>query len=334
MSISAYRQRKIQIAALIFAALPAATPAFAQTPATGAYPSRPIRLIVPWPPSGAVDILARTIGQKLSEHVAQPVVIDNRAGANGIIGSDAVAKAPPDGYTITIDNVTGHAISATLYTKLPFNSQRDFAHISLLAWVPNGIACLPILPVKNIKELIALAKARPGQLTYASFGIGSSAHLAGELFKTMAGVDMLHVPYKGGSPAIADLLAGQVSIYFPVVPSVVQLSKAGRVRLIAITGAKRVTALPDTPTVIESGLAGFEATNWFGAMAPAATPPEVVNKLNAEMIKVVQAPDARDRLLSLAYDLQTSTPQEFSSLLKKETEKWAKVVKASGAKLD
>jgi tripartite-type tricarboxylate transporter receptor subunit TctC len=320
----------------IIAAL-TATSAIAQTPATSSaqtFPNRALRMIVPWPPSGAVDILARNIGQKLSENLAQPIVIDNRAGANGIIGSEVAAKSLPDGYTITIDNVTGHAISATLYSKLPFNSLRDFAHISLLAWVPNGIACLPTLPVKNIKELIALGKARPGQLTYASFGIGSSGHLAGELFKTMAGVDMLHVPYKGGGPAIADLLAGQVSIYFPVVPSVVQLSRSGRLRLIAITGAKRATALPDTPTVSESGLPGFEATNWFGIMAPAATPPEVVSKLNAEIIKVVQTPDVRERLLSLAYDLQTSTPQEFSALLKNETAKWAKVVKASGAKAD
>ena len=320
----------------IIAALSAAS-AIAQTPATSSgqsYPNRAVRMIVPWPPSGAVDILARNIGQKLSENLAQPIVIDNRAGANGIIGSDVVAKSPPDGYTITIDNVTGHAISATLYNKLPFNSLRDFAHISLLAWVPNGIACLPTLPVKNIKDLIALGKARPGQLTYASFGVGSSGHLAGELFKTMAGVDMLHVPYKGGGPAIADLLAGQVSIYFPVVPSVVQLSKSGRLRLIAITGAKRATALPDTPTVMESGLPGFEATNWFGVMAPAGVAPDIVSKLNTETIKVLQTPEVRERLLALAYDLQTSTPQEFSALLKNETAKWAKVVKASGAKAD
>lgn len=329
MRTSMKRRRGYEIAFLAFASLLAALPVLAQN-----YPSRPIRLIVPWPPSGAVDILTRPIGQKLSENVAQPVVIDNRPGANGIIGSDAVAKAPADGHTIVFDNITGHAINATFYSKMPFNSLRDFAHITLLAWVPNGIVCLPTLPVKNIKELIALGKARPGQLTYASFGVGSSAHLAGELFKTMAGVDMLHVPYKGGLPAITDVLAGQVSLYFPVVPSVVQLSRAGRLRLLAITGAERASALPETPTVHESGLPGFEATNWFGVMAPAATPPDVVNKLNTELIKVLQTPDIRERLLSLAYDLQSSTPQEFSALLKTETEKWAKVVKASGAKAD
>lgn len=318
--------RRIAVAAAL---LLATLPALAQP-----YPSRALRVVVAWPPSGAVDILTRPIAQKLSEQLAQPVVVDNRAGANGIIGSEAVARAPADGYTLTIDNITGHAISATLYSKLPFNSLRDFAHISLLAWVPNGIACLPTLPVKNIRELIALAKARPAQLTYASFGIGSTAHLAGELFKTMAGVDMLHVPYKGGSPAIADLLAGQVSIYFPVVPSVVGLSKAGRVRLIAITGAKRASALPDTPTVAESGLPGFEATNWFGAMAPAATPADIVGRLNSEFIKVLQAPDLRERLIPLAYDLHSSTPQEFTALFRSETDKWAKVVKASGAKAD
>ncbi len=304
-------------------------PALAQT-----YPSRPVRVIVPWPPSGAVDILTRNVSSKLGEYLGQQLVIDNRPGANGIIGSEAAARAPADGHTLVFDNVTGHAINATLYTKMPFNSLRDFAHVSTLAWVPNGIACLPSLPVKNIKELIALAKARPGELTYASFGVGSSSHLSGELFKTMAGVNMLHVPYKGGLPAITDLLAGQVSIYYPVVPSVVQLAKAGRLRLIAVTGEKRATALPQTPTVHESGLPGFIANNWFGVMAPAATPPEIVARLNTELVKVIQAPDVRDKLLPLAYDLQSMTSQEFTAMLKSETVKWAKVVTASGARAD
>jgi tripartite-type tricarboxylate transporter receptor subunit TctC len=307
----------------------AALPSFPQ-----GYPGKPMRLIVPWPPTGTVDILGRTLGQKLSDNMGQSVLVDNRAGANGIIGSEVAAKSPPDGYTLLVDNITGHAINATLQAKLPFDSMRDFAHISLLAWVPDGVVSLPSLPAKNIQELIVLAKARPGQLTYASFGIGSSAHLAGELFKIMAGIDMLHIPYKGGQPAIADLLAGQVSIYIPVLPSVVQLAKADRLRLLAVTGARRSSAMPNVPTVAESGLPGFEASNWFGLMAPAATPPEIVARLNAEAAKALQAPEVREKLAALGFEIQSSTPQEFTALLKSETEKWAKVVKASGARAE
>jgi len=298
------------------------------------YPNRPIHLIVPWPPTGTVDILGRTLGQKLGENMAQSVIIDNRAGANGIIGSDAGAKSAPDGYTLVVDNITGHAINATLQAKMPFDSLRDFAHVSLLAWVPDGIVSLPSLPAKNVQELIALAKARPGKLTYASFGVGSSGHLAGELFKMMAGVDMLHVPYKGGGPAIADLLAGQVSIYYPVLPSVVSLVKADRLRLLAVTGAQRTAAMPDVPTVAESGLPGFEASNWFGLMAPAGTPPEIVGRLNAEAAKVLQDAEVRKKLATLGFEIKTSTPQEFTTLLRNETEKWAKVIKTSGVRAE
>ena len=307
----------------------AATVSFAQ-----GYPGKSIRLIVPWPPTGTVDILGRTLGQKLSEGMAQPVVVENRAGANGMIGSEAAARAPADGYTIVVDNITGHAINATLQAKMPFDSLRDFAHVSLLGWVPDGIVSLPSLPAKNVQELIALARAQPGKLTYASFGIGSSAHLAGELFKIMAGVDLLHIPYKGGQPAIADLLAGQVSIYIPVLPSVVQLTKAGRLRLLAVTGAKRSSAMPDVPTVAESGLPGFEAINWFGLMAPAGTPREIVDRLHAETAKALQDPEVRQKLAGLGVEIQPGTPQEFTALLRSETEKWAKVVKASGARAE
>ena len=280
-------------------------------------------MIAPWPPTGTVDILARTLAQKLSDNLGQTVLVENRAGANGVIGSDAVAKSAADGYTILVDNITGHAINATMQPKMPFDSLRDFAHVSL-----------PSLPAKNMQELIALAKAKPGQITYASFGVGSSAHLAGELMKTMAGIDMLHVPYKGGQPAIADLLAGQVSIYIPVLPSVVALVKADRLRLLAVTSAKRSSALPDVPTVAESALPGFEASNWFGLMAPAGTPPEIVSRLNAEAARALQAPEVRARLVALGCEIQSSTPQEFQALLRSETEKWAKVIKASGARIE
>ena len=299
-----------------------------------AYPNKPIRLIVPWPPTGTVDILGRTLGQKLGDALGQSVVIDNRGGANGMIGTDLAAKAAPDGYTILVENITGQTINAALHEKKAYDIYKDLAPVSLLAWVPNGVVSLPTLPAKNIQELIALAKSQPGKLTYASFGVGSSAHLTFELFKGMTGVDMLHVPYKGGGPAIADLLAGQVSIYIPVLPSVVSLSKSGKLRLLAVTGAKRSSAMPDTPTVAESGVPGFEASNWFGLMVPAGTPADIVSRLNAEAGRAMQSADVKDKLGGLGYELQSSTPPEFAAFLRKEGDKWAKVVKASGAKAE
>ena len=298
------------------------------------YPNKPIRMIVPWPPTGTVDILGRTIGQKLSESMGQNVVVDNRGGANGMIGTEMAAKAAPDGYTVVVENLTGQTINAALRDKMPYDIHRDLAHVSLLAWVPNGVVSLPTLPAKTIQELIALAKAQPGKLTYASFGMGSSAHLTFELFKGMTGIDMLHVPYKGGQPAIADLLAGQVSIYIPVLPSVVQLHKAGRLRLLAVTSAKRSSAVPEIPTVAESGVPGFEASNWFGFMTPSGTPPEIVSRLNAETAKALQAADVREKLAGLGFETQSSTQQEFSALLRRESEKWAGVVKASGIRAE
>lgn len=298
------------------------------------YPNKPIRLIVPWPPTGTVDILGRTLGQKLGDALGQSVVIDNRGGANGMIGTDMAAKAAPDGYTILVENITGQTINAALHEKKAYDIYKDLAPVSLLAWVPNGVVSLPTLPAKTIQELIALAKSQPGKLTYASFGIGSSAHLTFELFKGMTGVDMLHIPYKGGGPAIADLLAGQVSIYIPVLPSVVSLSKSGKLRLLAVTGAKRSSAMPDVPTVAESGVPGFEASNWFGLMVPAGTPAEVVARLNAEAGKAMQSADVKDKLGGLGFEVQSSTPPEFAAFLRKEGDKWAKVVKASGAKAE
>ena len=298
------------------------------------YPAKPIRLIVPWPPTGTVDILGRTLGQKLSETMGQNFVVDNRAGANGTIGTDMVAKAAPDGYTLLVENVTGETINAALRDKMAFDLHKDLAPISLLAWVPNGVVSLPTLPAKSIQELVALARAQPGKLTYASFGIGSSAHLTFELFKEMTGIDMLHVPYKGGQPAIADLLAGQVSIYIPVLPSVVQLHKAGRLRLLAVTSAKRSSAVPEIPTIGESGVPGFEASNWFAFMAPAGTPPDIVARLNAEAARALQAADVREKLAGLGFETQSSTPAELAAFLRREADKWSKVVKASGARAE
>ncbi len=320
-----------RLAARLSAAFLLALPAFAFAQA---YPAKPIRLIVPWPPTGTVDILGRTLGQKLGDALGQSVVIDNRGGANGMIGTDMAAKAAPDGYTLLVENITGQTINAALHEKKAYDIYKDFTHVGLLAWVPNGVVSLPSLPARNIQELIALAKSQPGKLTYASFGIGSSAHLTFELFKGMTGVDMLHVPYKGGGPAIADLLAGQVSIYIPVLPSVVSLSKSGKLRLLAVTGSKRSSAMPDVPTVAESGVPGFEASNWFGLMVPAGTPADIVNRLNAEAGKAMQSPDVKDKLGGLGFEIQSSTPAEFSAFLRKEGDKWAKVVKASGAKAE
>ena len=298
------------------------------------YPNRPLRVVVPWPPSGAVDILARPLSQRLSEVTGQPVVVDNRGGANSIIGSAIAAKSTPDGYTLMIDNVTGHAINATLYKKLPFNSLTDFAPIGLLSSVTNLLVVNPSTPVKTVKDIIAAAKARPGKLSYASFGTGGTAHLAGELFKTSAGVDMVHVPYKGGAPALADVMGGNVYMMISTLPTALQQVLGGKLKGIATTGAKRSPSTPDLPTMMESGLPGFEVSTWYGAMFPANTPKAAVVKMNQLLMKIIASPDMLERLSVLGYEVHGSTPEEFTRHLKEETVKWGKVVKQSGAQLD
>lgn len=298
------------------------------------YPNRPIRVVVPWPPSGAVDILARPLSQRLSEVVAQPVIVDNRPGANSIVGSAIAAKAAPDGYTLLIDNVTGHAINASLYKKLPFTSLTDFAPVGLIAAVTNLLVVHPSTPVKSVKDIIAAAKSKPGQITYASFGTGGTAHLAGELFRGSAGVDIVHVPYKGGAPAMADLMGGNVYMMFSTLPTALQHVLGGRLKGVATTGAKRSPSTPNTPTMIESGLPGFEVTTWYGAMFPAKTPKPVVDKMNQMLNEIISTPDMRERLTGLGYEVQGSSSEEFARQLKDETAKWAKVVKQSGAQLD
>lgn len=298
------------------------------------YPNRPIRVVVPWPPSGAVDILARPLSQRLSEVVAQPVIVDNRPGANSIVGSAIAAKAAPDGYTLLIDNVTGHAINASLYKKLPFTSLTDFAPVGLIAAVTNLLVVHPSTPVKSVKDIIAAAKSKPGQITYASFGTGGTAHLAGELFRGSAGVDIVHVPYKGGAPAMADLMGGNVYMMFSTLPTALQHVLGGRLKGVATTGAKRSPSTPNTPTMIESGLPGFEVTTWYGAMFPAKTPKPVVDKMNRMLNEIISTPDMLERLSGLGYEVQGSSSEEFARQLKDETAKWAKVVKQSGAQLD
>jgi tripartite-type tricarboxylate transporter receptor subunit TctC len=298
------------------------------------YPNRTIRLVVPFPAGGTTDILARAAAQKLTESLGQPVVVDNRPGAAGNIGSDIVAKSAPDGYTLLMGTVGTHAINPSLYSKMPYDHVKDFVPVVLVASVPNVLVVNPSLPVKSVGDLIKLAKAKPGEINFASSGSGTSIHLSGELFKTMAHVDMTHIPYKGSAPALTDLIGGQVQIMFDNLPSSLAQIKAGKLRAIAVTSQKRAPALPDVPTIAESGLPGFEATSWFGVLAPAGTPFPVVARINSEINKWLQTPEAREQLLAQGAAAAGGTPESFAAHIRAETDKWAKVVKESGAKVD
>jgi len=317
----------------IFAALAlalACTGAIAQS-----YPTRPIRLVVPYPPGGPLDIMARAIGQKLTEAWNQPVVVDNRAGAGGNIGADLVAKSRADGYTLLMGAVATHAINPSLYSKMPYDPVKDFAPVALVAQVPNILVVNPAVPANTVRELIELARARPGYLNFASGSTGSTGHLAGELFNTMAGVKMVHIPYKGAAPAMADLLAGQVQLMFDNLASALPHVKAGKLRALAVTTLARSPAMPDLPTIAESGLPGFDLTTWFGLMVPAGTPPEIVAKLNAEVVRALNAKDMRERLEKMgAEPPANNTPEHFAAFIRAEAAKYARVVKESGAKVD
>ncbi|HYC44194.1 MAG TPA: tripartite tricarboxylate transporter substrate binding protein [Burkholderiales bacterium] len=301
--------------------------------AAQAYPTKPIRLIVPWPPAGPSDILARALSVKLAEPLKQPIVIDNRAGASGIIGAEIASKAPADGYTMLVDNVTGHAINPSVYRKLPYHPLRDFTPVALMASVNNVLVVHPSTPAASIKDIIAAAKAKPG-LAYASFGAGTTAHLAAELFKGRAGIDLVHVPYKGGAPALADLMGGRVYMMFATMPSAAEHVKAGKLKAIATTGAKRSVVTPEVPTAIESGLPGFEATNWYGALFPTKSPASTIERMNREINAVMNDPPTRQRLVQVGFEVATGTPGEFAQILNAETAKWAKVVKQAGIQLD
>ncbi len=313
------------------AAIALAQPAAAQAPA---YPTKAIRLVVPFPPGGATDILARNVAQKLSETWGQSVVVDNRPGAGGNIGSELVAKAAPDGYTLEMGTVGTHAINASLYSKMPYDHVKDFAPIILVAGVPNVLVVNPSLPVNSVQELIAYAKANPGKLNFASSGPGTSIHLSGELFKVMAGVQMTHVPYKGSAPALQDLLGGQVQLMFDNLPPSLPQIKGGKLRALAVTSLTRAPALPDVPTIAESGLPGFEASSWFGILAPAGTPPAIIAKVNAEVAKWLASPEGKDKLVAIGANAGGGSPEDFARHIQAETAKWAKVVKESGAKVD
>jgi tripartite-type tricarboxylate transporter receptor subunit TctC len=299
-----------------------------------AYPAKPIKLIVPFPVGGIADIYSRIVAGKLSEAWGQPVVIDNRTGAGGNIGADLVAKAAPDGYTIGIGSIGTHAVNPTLFSRMPYDAVNDFAPIAHLLEAEGLLVVHPSVPAHTVSELIAYARANPGKLTFASAGMGTASHLAGELFKAMAKVDMNHIPYKGNTPAITDLLAGQTSLLFATMPTVLPHVKAGKLRPLATIGAQRAAAAPDLPTVAESGLPGFAVTNWVGFFAPAKTPPEIVQRWNAETLKIMQTPEMQARLLNEGARFIPMSPEQFAAFVKSEIAKWAPVVKASGARVD
>jgi tripartite-type tricarboxylate transporter receptor subunit TctC len=298
------------------------------------YPSKPIKVIVPFPVGGIADIYTRIIGARLSEGWGQPVLVENRTGAGGNIGADLVAKAAPDGYTLGIGTVGTHAVNVALFSKLPYDPVADFAPIALVAEAEGLLVVHPSVPAQSVPELIAHARSKPGGLTFASAGMGTASHLAGELFKSMAKVEMLHVPYKGNVPAITDLLAGQTSLIFATMPTVLPHAKAGKLRALATIGATRSAAAPELPTVAEAALPGFDVTNWVGLFAPAGTPSEIVFRLNAEVLRIMQAPDMQARMVAEGARFYPTTPLQFGAYVKSEIAKWAPVVKASGARAD
>jgi tripartite-type tricarboxylate transporter receptor subunit TctC len=297
------------------------------------YPTRAVRLVVPYVPGGGTDFTARVIAPKLSEALGQQVVVENRPGGGTNIGSDLVAKAVPDGYTLLMGGAA-NAINMSLYAKLPYDTQRDFLPVSLCVKGANVLLVHPSLPVKNLKELLALARAQPGKLNYASSGIGSANHMAGELLKLVAGVNIAHVPYKGNAPALTDLIGGHVEILISGVPAVIGQIKNGRVRAIAIASLKRFPALPDTPTIDESGLKGFEATTWFGVMAPAKTPRDIVTRLNVEIGRILATPEVRDRYIGEGVEPIGGSTELFAGFIREEIDKYAKVVKAAALKAE
>lgn len=298
------------------------------------YPNKPIRIVAPFPPGGPVDILSRTIGNKLSQSLGQAVIVENRAGAAGNIGSDVVAKSAPDGYTLLMGFVGTHAINPSLYSKMPYDNLKDFEPVSLVAEVTIALVVNPSVPATSINELIALARSRPGELTFGSPGNGTPQHLAGELFNSIAGVKMRHIPYKGAVPALTDLLGGQISMIFSSMPPALPHLKSGKLRALGVTSSTRSPVTPELPTIAESGLKGYEVKNWYGIFAPRGTPKEIVAMLNAEIVKILNMPDVKQSLSIQGAEPSTSSPQQFATFVKEETEKWAKIVKYSEVKVD
>ena len=299
-----------------------------------AFPDKPVRFVIGFTPGGPSDILARAVGQKLAERWGQQVVIENRPGAGGNLAAEAVAKSAPDGYTWLLGNNSILATNQSLYRKLPYDPVKDFAPVALVAVQPNILVLHPEVKANSVMELVSLAKQNPGKMNYASSGAGAAAHLAGELFKTMAGVDIVHVPYKGAQPALTDLIAGQVQLMFATSASVIPYMKAGRLRALAVTTAQRSPSVPELPTVSEAGLTGFEATTWHGVVVPSATPAALVQKLNLDINAALKEKDLAERLAGLGAEVLTGTPGDFADYIAREIPKWSKVVKDSGAKAD
>ncbi len=299
------------------------------------YPNKPIRVIVPSSAGGIIDVLPRALFQKMSESLGQQIVVDNRPGAAGIIGSEMGAKAAPDGYTLLVV-ATAHAINPSLYPKLPYDTVKDFTPITMVAQIPLLLVAHPSLPVNNVKELVALAKAKPGQLFFASAGNGQGSHLAGEMFKSLAGIDLTHVPYKGAAPGLADVLAGQVPMMFSDPVSAMPHIKTGKLKLLAVGTPKRSVAVPDTPTVMESGVPGFDAYAWLGILGPAGLPKEIAAKLHGEIIKAMNTPEVKARFFSPSsgFEVIGTNPEQSAAFIRAEIAKWTPVVKASGAKAD
>jgi len=299
------------------------------------YPSKPIRVVVPNPAGGYYDVIARAVGQKVGESIGQPMVVENRVGAGGSLGTEFTAKSPPDGYTIMVGGIGPHGIAPSLYANLPYDPVKDFAPIILVAMTPNILVVHPSSPIRSVQDLVAAAREKPGGLSYASNGNGTSQHLSAEMLATTMGLKLNHVPFKGSAPAVTAMLGGQVDFAFAVAPDALAHIKAGKLRAIGVTGAKRAAPLPEVPTLAEAGVPGYEATAWFGYLAPAGTPREIIDRLNAEIAKALESPEVRERLAPGGLsELPGGTPERFGELIRSEIAKWSTVVKASGAKID
>ncbi len=314
------------LVAALAASLPAAAPA-------QAFPAKPIRLVVTYPPGGGADLMARLVAPKMGEALGQTVVVENKPGASGQIGASEVARAAPDGYTLMLD-ASSFAVNPSLYARLPYDPAKAFAPLAVLALYPNMLVVTPSFPPKDVKELVALAKAKPGTVAFASSGNGSAQHLAGELFKQRAGVDMQHIPYKGGGPAMNDVIGGQVPVFFANVASGLAHVKGGKLRALAVTGAKRASSLPDTPTMAEAGIPGYEVYEWNAIFAPAGTPAPVLEKLAAAIARAMQSPEIRERVATLGGEIAGYGPREAEKFIRDQTELWGKVVKAGNIKVD
>ena len=306
----------------------------AALPALAEFPDRPIRIIVPYPPGGTSDLLARAVAPRLGERLKQTVVIENRAGAGGVIGSQVVAKSPADGYTLLLGTIATHGILPVLQKPAPYDAVKDFAPVTLLASTPNVLVANPSAPVRNLAELLALARAKPGSVNFGSTSLGGSPHMSGELLKTMAQVDIVHVPYKGGGPMLIDLMGGQIPIGFDNLPSSMNHIRAGKIRALAVTTAKRWPGAPEIPTMAEAGVPGYEATAWFGLLAPANTPKPIVELLQRHVAAILRQPEVEKMLLEQGAEAVGNTPDEFARLIAAELQKWDKVVAATGVKLE